>query len=82
MTTLSFTLEIDELDRGLLEHILVELEKDYKSDPANELAISLGRKSRYELLLDKIKNSKINVMSTSSFCDFEPPEMWSPKIDK
>lgn len=80
MTTLSFTLEIDELDRSLLEHILGELEKEYKSDPANELAISLGRKSRYELLLEKIKNSKINVMSTSSFCNFEAPNIvWSPK---
>lgn len=82
MTTLSFTLEIDELDRSLLEHMLAELEKGYQADPANKLAISLGRKSRYELLLDKIKNSKINVMSTSSFCNFEPPKTWSPKIDQ
>jgi hypothetical protein len=72
MTTLSFTLEINELDRGLLEHVLAELEKEYQADPANELAISLGRKSRYELLLDKIKNSKINIASTSSFVMNEP----------
>ena len=72
MTTLSFTLEINELDRSLLEHMLAELEKEYQADTANKLAISLGRKSRYELLLDKIKNSKINVMSTSSFAILNP----------
>ncbi len=71
---------INELDRSLLEHILADLEKEYQADPANELAISLGRKSRYELLLDKIKNSKINITSTSSFCNFESPEMWKPKL--
>lgn len=69
MTTLSFTLEINELERNLLVHILEELEKEYRADPANELAISLSRKSRYELFLEKIKKSKINTMSTSSFTD-------------
>ena len=72
MTTLSFTLEIDELDRGLLEHILGELQEKYQADPENQQAIGLGRKSRYELLLDKISKSKINVMSTSSFVMNEP----------
>lgn len=79
MTTYSFTLEIDELDRHLLKCLLDELEEKYQADPANELAISLGRKSRYKQLLDKIEKSKPNLMSTSSFCDFEAPNIWSPK---
>ena len=72
MTTYSFTIEIDELDRHLLESLLGELEEKYQADPANELAVSLGRKSRYRLLLDKIKNSKPNLMSSSSFVENEP----------
>lgn len=81
MTTYSFNIEIDELDRHLLECILQDLEKEYQSDPIHAEAIKLGRKSRYRLLLDKIENSKPNLMSTSSACDFVPPKMWSPKFN-
>lgn len=72
MTTYSFTIEIDELERHLLECMLKELEEAYQADPSNAQAISLGRKSRYQAMLDKIKNSKPNLMSSSSFVENEP----------
>lgn len=72
MTTYSFTIEIDELERHLLESMLGELEELYQADPSNAQVISLGHKSRYQGLLDKIKRSKPNLMSTSSACMNEP----------
>lgn len=72
MTTYSFTIEIDELERHLLESMLGELEEAYQADPSSQSAIRLGRKSKYRLLLDKIKNSKPNLMSSSSFVENEP----------
>lgn len=84
MTTYDFTLRLDDCEIIALENLLKYVLDRYSNDEqVSKSAVLAGvNQLPCENMLKKVKDSwkTASMTSTSSFCDFEAPEMWKPKL--